>query len=108
MPSFAVKEFLYGCAEDCCIEPSAEPGSWNVLEADAIELPSLPMAINRVTVQHHRHLWPSVGAAILLRPLSHNTVILPASHLCQNPPHTHFCTTPLLSLAFSGMIRRST
>src|SRR5690348_6308097 len=27
---------------------------------DAIELPSLPMAINRVNVQPHRHSWPSV------------------------------------------------
>src|SRR5260370_13313103 len=51
----------------------------NTLEADAIELLSLPLAINRVNVQQKRHSWPSVGAAILLRPFSHNT----PSHLCK-------------------------
>src|SRR5437899_1464807 len=30
-----------------------------------------------------RHSWPWVGAAIPLRPLSHHTIILPASHLCK-------------------------
>src|SRR5260370_167899 len=32
----------------------------NTLEADAIELLSLPLAINRVNVQQNRHSWPSV------------------------------------------------
>jgi len=52
--------------------------------SDAIELPSLPMTINRVDAQTNRHSWPSVEAAILLRLLSPNMLILPVSHLCKN------------------------
>jgi len=66
-----------------------------------MELPSLPMTINRVPWAGicfvsdgatPRHSWPWVGAAILLRPLSPNTIIMPALLLRKDPPHTLYMT----------------
>jgi len=69
------------------------------VEADAIELPSLPWAINGDWIEYSRDLSPSVGAAILLRPFSVNTLISLPSHLCKNMTPTPQCLTNLFSIS---------
>ena len=60
------------------------------------ELRSLPIAINRVHVQHSRDLSPWVGAAILLRPPFHiapfgypNEIYKIRDYKCQNTRRLH-------------------